>query len=496
MSQRRVVIIGAGAAGVYTAYRLKQQDPAADVVLLDRSGRVGGNAWSTTLQVDGRDYSIDLGAQFFHRYPQPGYVQLLTDLGLFEAPAQVDARATGITLWQRGQAAPLLWLPARLAGFRRYRAADWKRLIDFSTFLAYAFLLDRAKPADWTLSVDQWIDGLTLLDNEFKDTVLRPFLFQFVTLPHARIGEASARYAITYFVRNVFGEPGVTEPRPPIDAAKDATFEVYQSRIGLDGILDRALAVSGVIPRLSEQVVAVQKNLAGGLDVATVRETIPADDVVFATDPQSAAAMLEAGAFPAGELSDRLNNCEYADLAISLQQGGACWMPDDPDYWEPINTLVDGDALQFTAWFGPLRDADSAGHPIPVFKSWGAPDLDPAACAETFFSHSHRILAPTTAFMEHRQQIQARQGHDGLWFAGGWTNWFDSQEAALDSATEIAARLSGNATAVASTDPGIVADNDRARQAIDNWLTRVAAHAPAALQTSIASRLRIVESAG
>ena len=89
-----------------------------------------------------------------------------------------------------------------------------------------------------------------------------------------------------------------------------------------------------------------------------------------------------------------------------------------------------------------------AGQQIPIFKSWGTPDVDPAACAHTFFSHSHRILAPTTTFMTKRREIQTRQGRDGLWFAGGWTNWFDSQEAALDSATDIAAQVSGGVTAV------------------------------------------------
>ena len=56
--------------------------------------------------------------------------------------------------------------------------------------------------------------------------------------------------------------------------------------------------------------------------------------------------------------------------------------------------------------------------------------------------------------MTRRREIQTRQGRDGLWFAGGWTNWFDSQEAALDSATDIATQLSGGATAVTRDDPG------------------------------------------
>ena len=136
------------------------------------------------------------------------------------------------------------------------------------------------------------------------------------------------------------------------------------------------------------------------------------------------------------------------------------------------------------------------GQQIPVFKSWGTPDVDPAACAHTFFSHSHRILAPTTTFMTKRREIQTRQGRDDLWFAGGWTNWFDSQEAALDSATDIAAQVGGGVTAVGREDPGVFADGDNQRRAIEQWFTRVAAHAPQELRERLAACLRDVECAG
>ena len=174
----------------------------------------------------------------------------------------------------------------------------------------------------------------------------------------------------------------------------------------------------------------------------TTAGTIPADHVVLATDPQTAAAVLSAGAFPAPDLVASLAACEYSDLQISLQNGAPCWMPEDKTYWESVNTVVDGDALQFSAWFGPLRKPHH-GEPIPVFKSWGSPNVQPAACDSTFFSHSHRVVQPTTTFMAHRRDVLTHQGRDGLWFAGGWTTWFDSQEAALDSATDVAARLSG-----------------------------------------------------
>jgi predicted NAD/FAD-binding protein len=495
VARPRVVIIGAGAAGVFTAYRLRQMaGDAFEIVLLEESDRVGGNARSTTVQFGGEDYSIDCGAQFFYRNPQPGYVALLADLGLFDAPSQIDARATGITIWDRQIGEPRLWIPSHLTGFLRYRARDWERLIGFATFLVYASLLERNRPDDWTLSLDDWADGLTLLDSEFKDEVLRSFLYQFVTLPSDRIGEASALYAITYFVRNAFGEPGGGAPDPGIaDPPGPETFEVYQSRIGLDAIIERALQAAAVTPRLNEPVTAVTRTLDGTLEVTTVTETIPAGHVVFATDPQTAATVLTAGSFPAPQLIASLQQCEYDDLVISMQSGGSCWMPDVAEFWESVNTIVDGDALQFSAWFGPLRDPDSGGKKIPVFKSWASPDVDPARCEHTFLTLSHRILMPTTTFMTHRQAVQGFQGNHGLWFAGGWTNWFDSQESALDSATDVASRVSGVRPSRRAAAP---VDSDRQRERINRWLTRIAAAAPAARRHKLRNLLNEIETKG
>ena len=494
MPPPRVVIVGAGAAGVFTAYRLHQMaGDAFEIVLLEKNDRIGGNARSTPVQFGGQDYSIDCGAQFFYTNPQPTYVEVLSGLGLFDAPAQVDARATGITLWDAETNGRRLWIPSHLTGFLRYRPQDWERLIGFAKFLVYAFLLDRDRPANWNMSVDTWLQGLALLDSEFKDDVLRPFLYQFLTLPADRIGDGSALYAITYFVRNVFGERGVDEPEPGIEGPDAATFQVYQSRIGLDGILERALQASGVTPRLSEPVTSVQQNGDGTLQVTTSVESIQADHVVFATDPHVTAAILSAGAFSAPELIASLQACEYDDLAISMQSGGSCWMPGDASFWESVNTVIDGDALRFSVWFGPLRDSFGLGERIPVFKSWASPDLSPAACPHSFLSLSHRILMPTTTFMMHRENAVGFQGNDHVWLAGGWTNWFDSQEAALDSATGVAGQIAGEPRASRA-----VATSDRQfqRRDVDRWLTRVAALAPTDYRARLINLINEVETAG
>ena len=493
----RVVIIGAGAAGVFTAYRLRQQHgDAFEIVLLEKSDRIGGNALTTTLDFGGQPYSIDCGAQFFYKKTQASYVKLIGELGLTSAPSAIESRATGITLWDAGANARRLWIPSQADGFLRYQPDDWSRLIAFTTFLTYAFFLDRDPSNDWTQSVDDWIGELALVDSAFKDQVLRPFLYQFVTLPSNRIGEASARYAITYFVRNVFGEPGPNVTPHVARPGGAPTFEVYQSRIGLDGVLKKALEASGVTSRLNEPVLAVARNADGTLAVTTTSETIAADHVVLATDPPTSAAILTAGSFPRPGLIGALQQCEYAPLPIAMQNGNPGWMPGDAEYWEAVNTVVDGDALSFSVWFGPLRDAFAGDQRIPVFKSWASPALDPSASPATFFSHTHHILMPTTTFMAARGAVLARQGQDNLWFAGGWTTWFDSQEAALDSATVVALALGGPPAAAARRSDVTTPPLTDAQDAIEGWLARAVAHAPDAYRRRLLRVVAEVESKG
>src|SRR5215831_881490 len=465
-----VIIIGAGAAGVFTAYQINKRWPGQfNVQLFEAAPIIGGNVSSVTVQYGGQTYTIDAGAQFFYATPQPLYVQLIQDLGLFD---QVASYPAGFTIWDSSTQQRLLWIPSVVSGFADYTLDDWGRLVEFGVFLVAATLLNRASQPDWTLSVETWLADVPL-GADFKQNVIQNFLYQFVSLPLQRIGEASAVYATTYFVRNVFGGP-------PTAALGDIpTFQTYQSLIGLDGILQQALAASGITAQTSSPVTAVAPG-PDGVAVTVNGATLRAQYVVMACDPNTSARLLTQGGTADQALIDLLQGLEYLPLSIILQQNGACWMPSAQSYWEPVNTVVDTpqQTVAFNAWFGPLRPPYNTNQLIPVFKSWGAPNLQSNGCSAAFFSHTHNVLLPTTTFMQLRRQLDAYQGQNGLLFAGGWTNWFDSQEAALMSAIGAAGRLqpSGQAQQVSQVpsayDPSVLPGRVKA------WLEMVLRHAP------------------
>ena len=154
---------------------------AYDVVLLESKDRVGGNCFTTNVQYGGKSYSIDCGAQFFYKNPQASYVTLLESLGLMDEAHEVISAPAGFTIWDKAAGARRLWIPSKVLGFLHYTAADWDNLADFSIWLAYSTFLDRDKTPDWTLSVDDWFASLHLLSNDFKENVLKPFMYQFVS---------------------------------------------------------------------------------------------------------------------------------------------------------------------------------------------------------------------------------------------------------------------------------------------------------------------------
>jgi uncharacterized protein len=492
MSQRKVVIVGAGAAGVFAAYRIHQLfGNQYEIVLLESSNRVGGNTFSTQVTYGGTNYNIDCGAQFFYKNPQPNYNTLLQMLGL-EDPLPtgvVYAAPAGFTVWDKVANQRLFWVPSTVDGFMRYTSDDWDRIVEFALFLTYALFFDADPNADWTLSVDDWFNTLTLVSSDFKEKVIKPFLFQFVSLPLDRIGEASAKYAITYLARNLHDVPVAgAVGLGPGGSGSAPVFVTYQSTIGLDGILNRVLAAAGVTAQLSSPVLSVKRQ-SHHCVVTTPNGPISCADVVLTCDPHAAATILQAGGTTDPALIALLNSLEYAPLPISMQKDGACWMPSDSQFWEPINTIVDGTGVAFSAWFGPLRPTYGVNQEIPVFKSWGAPAV--AGCSYEFLGHEHNVLMPTTTFVGLRDQLPSWQGRDGIFFAGGWTQWFDSQEAALDSATLVANALPGRRPrhAVPRVRPLAPATH------LFNlllWLTMIARHAPLTHAVQLATAIENV----
>jgi protoporphyrinogen oxidase len=480
-----VVIIGAGAAGIFTAYQINKQWPGKfNIQIFEAAQEIGGNVSSLTVQYGGQTYIIDAGAQFFFAKAQPNYVNLIQELGLDQ---HVTLYPAGLTIWENSTQQRLLWIPALVSGFVHYTPDDWLRVIEFGGFLVAAALLNRVGQPNWTLSVDDWLADVPLSD-DFKQNVIKNFMYQFVSLPYGNIGEASAVYATTYFVRNVIGGQQTGTPQTATPDLDIPTFQTNQSLIGLLGILEQALKASGVSAQTNSPVTSVAPG-NDGVVVTVNGAQINAQHVVMACDPGASANLLVKGGTAQQSLVALLQGLakQYLDLSIIMQKDGECWMPGDQGYWEAVSTVVDTpqQSLAFNAWFGPLRPPYDGTQLIPVFKSWGAPDLQSDDCGHAFFSHVHNVLLPTTTFMQFRSQLDAYQGQNGLFFAGGWTNWFDSQEAALMSAINVAQKLQPPGQEQQVSQPVVAYDTNLIPSQVKSWIEMVQQYAPEPYKSSL-----------
>ena len=243
-----VVIVGAGAAGIFTAYQIATQHPGTfDVRIFEAAPAIGGNVSSVTVEYGGQTYVIDAGAEFYYPNPQPHYVQLVSALGLTST-----SYPAGFTVWESSTGQRLLWIPSRIGRFARYTARDWEAFLHFCGFVVAATWLNATSPENWTLSVSDWLAGIPewLMPASFAP-VIEAFLYQFVSLPMGQIGQSSALYATTYFVRNIFGT------LPAVAGDDTPTFSTYQNDSGLLSVLQAALTASDVSAQTRSPVTAV-----------------------------------------------------------------------------------------------------------------------------------------------------------------------------------------------------------------------------------------------
>jgi predicted NAD/FAD-binding protein len=261
-SRPTVVIVGAGAAGVFSAYELNRQFPGRYAIrLLEAGPTIGGNVSSVSVTYGGQPYVIDAGAQFFSAKAQPNYVNLIQALGLTDKTALYPA---GIMVWEKTTSTRLLWIPSEASVFfdpRRYTADDWKRFFEFVGFITAAGILNL--DGNWSVTVDDFLARIPVSD-DFKQQAIKNFLYQFVSLPYADIGTASALYAVTYLLRRI------------AVSLTGAPFQISQSLIGLLGILEAALAASGVTAETNRPVTSVAPG-SGGVTVVAKGETITGD---------------------------------------------------------------------------------------------------------------------------------------------------------------------------------------------------------------------------
>ena len=300
----RVVVVGAGIAGLAAAAAVRRARPDVEVVVLESSDRVGGKL--RLGEVAG--VTVDLGAEsMLNRRPEA--VALAAASGLQERVVHPATTSAGI--WSRSR---VRLMPRSLMGV----PVDTRELADSGILspqgLARA-AMDGVLPATDIGDTDVSIGWLVeeRLGREVLDRLVEPLLGG-VYAGHAR--ELSARAAAPQIVALLGRDRSMTKAAAAAIGPSTAATPVFAGLAGGIGQLPAAVA-AGLDVRLDTTVRELAATADGGWDVVVgpVAEgkVVYADAVVVAV-PAPAGARLLAGAVPEAALE--LARIEYASMAV------------------------------------------------------------------------------------------------------------------------------------------------------------------------------------
>lgn len=439
-ARRRVGIVGGGMAGVALAWLL---DGARDVVLLEARDHLGGNVQSATVQLDGHEFVVDVGAQYFHPGPYPLYSALLQRLGLFD-PANPDAGAThsfaaSITLDAAGEPTPRFvspYLPGR----------GWPLLASWNgagvQAFAKAFLAAKRRErerADWSVTLDEWLPTLGLEAAQWEGMIL-PWA---ASLFSGNVEEArglSARAAMIFAAKAL--------PANPLAPIPYAVL-----RPGMIEPLERMVAQCTTVRFMTGAPVArVQRAGDQFLILLADGGGVVVDHLVFAASGPPTLRLLE-DLDGTDAQHAALGDIEFRDARIAVH-AAPTYVPDRPAFQSFLNCRVDGDACEASMALGDVLADTPPAISARVYKSWVTHRADPPG--EVLREAAFRHMLPTVTTLAAQSRLRALQGRDGIWFAGGYLHPYDAQETALRSAIRVALGLhlaSPRLTSLQAADP-------------------------------------------
>ncbi|HET7355265.1 MAG TPA: protoporphyrinogen oxidase [Nocardioidaceae bacterium] len=301
----RVVVVGAGIAGLAAAAGLRRERPDLDVTVLEGSPEIGGKL--ALAEVAG--VTVDVGAEsMLNRRPEA--VELARSAGLGERlvhPATSSAR-----LWSRGRMHPM---PPTLMGVPTDARALAESGVISKHGLARAALdavLPPTRLADQDVSIGRLIEER--FGREVVDRLVEPLLGG-VYAGHAR--EISARAAVPRVVSLL------DQDKSLLRAAAAATrvssdVPVFAGLVGGLGQLPAAVVTSAQLDvRTSATVRGLAHATRGGwnLVVGSAHDpTVEHADAVLLATPAAATARLLSEVAPEAALE--LARVEYASMAI------------------------------------------------------------------------------------------------------------------------------------------------------------------------------------
>ena len=407
----RIAVIGAGSAGITTAWLLQADH---DVVCFEAGDHAGGHVHTAALEHEGERLDVELGTQFFFREGYSGMHALMGRLGVKAVP---ETLALSLTLadGRTTIVAPPLHRRAlrTLIPRRTLRALYW--------FGRFAWAGEGVvRNGDWSVTVQQLMDRCGVPRDVADD-----FLIQLVAsswgVPCALARELSA-YSVTRVM-------GVRATRLP---------HTHRLKGGLSSYIRAMVADSPRLDlRLNTPVEGVDRD-ERGLLVRVAGQSHPFDAAILACDWNNSAALCAAA--PAlADWHHAFAAFEDYEARVAVHRDVSL-MPPNRHYWESSNHFfTKGPQPRNTVWSGKPLGAH-------IFRTWMYEgEAEPEGMSH-FLRYRH--IAMTTKHPARQAALAALQGQAGLWAAGMYTTGIDNHESAIRSGLRVAEALAPEAERV------------------------------------------------
>jgi predicted NAD/FAD-binding protein len=437
----RIAVVGAGIAGLSSAWLLSQRHR---VTLYEAAPRLGGHTNTIDVTVDGATHPVDTGFLVFNHRTYPNLTALFAHLGVATAASEMTF---AVSLLDRD----LEWAGENLATVfaqkrNLARPAFWRMLADILRFNRQATRAAAAGDADAGATLGEFVrDGR--YGEAFRDWYLLPMAAAIWSCPTRTMLDypfaTFARFCLNHGLLQVEG-------RPQWMTVSGGGRE-YVRRI--------AAALPDV--RLGSPVRAVD-GLPGHFKVATDAGTEEFDNVVLACHSDQALRLLS---HPTVQERDILASLPFQPNRAVLHTDRRL-LPRRRSVWSAWNYIggaegVDGRAVGVSYLLNKLQPLPFS---TPVVVTLNPPIAirDQHVIAEIEYEHPIFDRAGIAA----QNRLDSIQGRRGLWFCGAWTG-FGFHEDGLKAGLAV-----GNAL-------GCVAPWQRARDALPTSHAPTAVVAPA-----------------
>ncbi len=410
---RRIVVIGAGAAGLSAAWRLGE---VAEVTVLEAEGRLGGHANTLDAPGPGGDTPVDTGFIVYNEDNYPNFTALLAHLGVASQPAdmglsvsldagELEYSSNALLAQKRNLLRPRFWrMIADILRFYRRAPDDLRRLEGSGTPLDAYLEHGRFGPA-------------------FRDDHLLPMAAAIWSTPLDRIGDYPAASLIRFFLNHgMMSVAGRGLWRTVTGGSRSYVRKLVEAA--------RADFRTGVrVSGLSRTETGVRVRLAEGA-------TLDFDEAVLAVHGDTALALLED---PTPEESALLGAFRYAKNRVMLHRDPAL-MPRRRSAWTAWNHIGRRDSPgegPVTYWMTYLQSLQGAGD---LFVTLNPPeDFRPESLiAEIPYEHP----LYDAAAIEAQRRLWSLQGVRRTWFCGSYFG-HGFHEDALQSSLAAAEAMGG-----------------------------------------------------